>query len=121
MGTYAHTKLAVTALAPALAEQLKSANVLIRAIDPGATKTAMTTNGNAAMPKVLQWLAPLLFKPADKQAMKLVQAADPSALNGQTGVFVSNTKIKKMPLPAQDKQSQTMLLSLLDEALAYKA
>lgn len=121
MGTYAHTKLAATALAPALASELKTANILIRAIDPGATKTAMTTGGNNAMPKVLQWVAPLLFKPADKQALKLVEAADTTALNGETGVFVANKKIKKMPPPATDQKTQMALLALLDGALAGTA
>ena len=64
MGAYAQTKLAVTALAPALSESLKADNILIRAVDPGATKTAMTTSGNSAMPKPLQWLAPILFSAA---------------------------------------------------------
>ncbi|MEM6371382.1 MAG: SDR family NAD(P)-dependent oxidoreductase [Pseudomonadota bacterium] len=118
MSTYAQTKLATTALAPALADQLKEANILIRAIDPGATKTAMTTGGNTAMPKILQWLAPLLFKPADKQAMKLIDAVEPAALGGQTGVFVFNGKIKKMPPSAADKRTQTALLSRLEDALS---
>ena len=121
MGTYAHTKLAVTALAPALAGQLKAANILIRAIDPGATKTAMTTGGNAAMPRVLRWLAPLLFKPAGKQALKLIESSDPTALNGKTGVFVANGKTKKMPAPAAVQSTQEALLTLLDKALAGAA
>ena len=36
MSTYAQTKLAVTTLAPALADGLKEQNIPIRAIDPGA-------------------------------------------------------------------------------------
>ncbi|MEM9911118.1 MAG: SDR family NAD(P)-dependent oxidoreductase [Pseudomonadota bacterium] len=116
MGTYAQSKLAVTTLAPALATTLKSDNILIRAVDPGATKTAMTS-GNSAMPKILQWLAPLVFKPADKQAAKIVKSADPEVLDRQTGIFVANGKAKQMPRPAADKSTQADLLSLLDRAL----
>ncbi len=118
MKTYAQTKLAVTTLAPALANELKSENILIRAIDPGATKTDMTTSGNSAMPKVLAWLAPLLFSPADKQAAKLVDSADPAAFDGRTGIYVANRREKKMPAPATDTIVQRDLISLLDRLLA---
>lgn len=116
MGTYAQSKLAVTTLAPALAGTLRSDNILIRAVDPGATKTAMTS-GNSAMPKALQWLEPLLFSPADKQAAKVVNSADPAAFDGQTGIFVANGKRKRMPKPAADTPTQAELLSLLERAL----
>ncbi|MEM6898065.1 MAG: SDR family NAD(P)-dependent oxidoreductase [Pseudomonadota bacterium] len=114
MTTYAQTKLAATALAPAMADSLKVDNILIRAIDPGATKSAMTTGGNAAMPKVIAWLAPLLFSPADKQAAKVVSAADPRAFGGKSGLYLANRKEKKMPAPAQDPATQKALLELLD-------
>lgn len=117
MSTYAQTKLAVTALAPALSDGLKADNVLIRAVDPGATKTAMTTTGNSGMPKLLQWLAPLLFQPADKQATKVVDAADPSAFGGGTGLYVANRKEKRIPAPATDTATQKQLIEMLDAAL----
>ncbi|MEM1398877.1 MAG: SDR family NAD(P)-dependent oxidoreductase [Pseudomonadota bacterium] len=118
MSTYAQTKLAVTALGPALADSLKSENILIRAIDPGATKTAMTTRGNSAMPKVLAWLAPLLFSPADKQAAKVIESADPAAFGRRTGLYVANRREKKMPAPANSHETQRALISLLDRLLA---
>lgn len=118
MGTYAQTKLAVTTLAPAMSEDLRTDNILIRAVDPGATKTAMTTSGNSAMPKVLTWLAPLLFSPADKQAAKVVDSADPAAFGGRTGIYVANRKEKKLPAPATEKATQRDLMALLDRSLA---
>ncbi|MEM6463302.1 MAG: SDR family NAD(P)-dependent oxidoreductase [Pseudomonadota bacterium] len=118
MGTYAQTKLAVTALAPALSKDLEADNILIRAVDPGATKTAMTTGGNSAMPKPLQWVAPFLFSTADKQAAKVVDSADPSAFDGQTGIFVANRKVKKHPRPAADTSNQRQLIAMLDAALS---
>ncbi|MEM7309031.1 MAG: SDR family NAD(P)-dependent oxidoreductase [Planctomycetota bacterium] len=118
MSTYAQTKLAVTALAPALADELKADNILIRAIDPGATKTAMTTGGSSGMPRLLSWLAPLLFRPADEQAAKLVESADPAAHESRTGVFVGNRRVRKMPRPAADPAVQTELVALLDGLLS---
>lgn len=117
MSTYAQTKLAVTALAPALADELKPDNILIRAIDPGPTKSAMTTGGNSGMPKLLAWLAPLLFSPADKQAAKVVDSADPSAFDGGSGIYVANLKKKKMPAAAADVKTQRDLVALLNSLL----
>ncbi|MBO9436659.1 SDR family NAD(P)-dependent oxidoreductase [Ruegeria sp. R13_0] len=114
MGTYAQTKLAVTALAPAMADELKQHNILIRAIDPGATKTAMTTTGNSGMPTFLRWLAPILFSPAEKQAAKVIAAADPAEFGGATGIFVANLKEKKVPKSAADPNIQRALLALLE-------
>ncbi|MEM1274113.1 MAG: SDR family NAD(P)-dependent oxidoreductase [Pseudomonadota bacterium] len=114
MSTYAQTKLAATAMAPAMSDALAVDNILIRAIDPGATKSAMTTGGNDAMPTVIAWLAPLLFRPADKQAAKVVSAAAPDAFGGRTGIYVANLKEKKLPAPAQDPDTQRALIALLD-------
>ncbi|MEM1147986.1 MAG: SDR family NAD(P)-dependent oxidoreductase [Pseudomonadota bacterium] len=117
MGTYAQSKLAVTSLSAALAKDLERDHILIRAVDPGATKTAMTT-GNAAMPKPLQWIAPLFFAPADKQAAKVVASADPDLFHGKTGILVANRREKGMPKPALDQKTQERLLDLLEQALA---
>lgn len=118
MSTYAQTKLAATALAPALAEELRVQNILIRAIDPGATRSAMTTGGGSGMPKLLAWLAPILFAAPDKQAAKVVDSADPAAFDGRSGLYVANRRQKKMPAPAADSGNQQELLALLDRLLA---
>ncbi|TQV80532.1 SDR family NAD(P)-dependent oxidoreductase [Denitrobaculum tricleocarpae] len=117
MGTYAQTKLAVTALSAALSDDLKSDNILIRAIDPGATRTAMTTSGNSAMPKPLQWLATFFFSPADKQAAKLVDGADPQAFGSRSGIYIANRKEKKLPKAAADAKMQKELVALLERLL----
>ncbi|MEM8492955.1 MAG: SDR family NAD(P)-dependent oxidoreductase [Pseudomonadota bacterium] len=116
MGTYGQVKLALTAFTAAVARDLQLDNILIRAVDPGATKTAMTTK-NTSMPTLLRWLAPLLFGSADKQAAKIVQSADPSAFGGRSGIFVSNVKEQKVPVPATDPELQRQLLVLLDHAI----
>lgn len=118
MSTYAQTKLAVTALAPALAEGLRTDNILIRAVDPGATRSAMTTGGSSGMPKLLAWLAPILFASPARQAAKLVDSADPAAFDGRSGLYVANRREKKMPAPAADRGNQQALLALLDRLLA---
>ena len=114
LSTYAQTKLAATMLAPALANDLKAKNIYIRAIDPGATKTSMTTGGNSGMPKILAWLAPLMFSPADKQAAKIVESADPNAFGGRTGIYAANRKEKNLPASAADPRKQADLISYLD-------
>ncbi|MEM1114480.1 MAG: SDR family NAD(P)-dependent oxidoreductase [Pseudomonadota bacterium] len=117
MTTYAQTKLAVTALAPALADELKQKNIYIRAIDPGATRSKMTTGGNSGMPKVIAWLAPLVFAAADRQAAKIVDSAAPDAHGGRTGIFVANRKERAMPAPANDQKTREALVSLLAQAV----
>ncbi|MEO1080282.1 MAG: SDR family NAD(P)-dependent oxidoreductase [Pseudomonadota bacterium] len=119
--TYAQTKLALTALAPALAADLENQNILIRAIDPGATKSPMTTEGNSGMPKLLAWIAPILFAPADKQVAKVVASAQPAAHEGRTGVYIANRKVKPLPAPAADAQQQQRLLEFLDGLLAARS
>lgn len=118
MSTYAQSKLAVTTIVPALAEDLASDNVLIRAIDPGATKSAMTTGAdNSGMPKVLAWVAPLFFASAGRQALKVVDSADPTAFGGRSGNYIANRKEKKLPRSAADFATQQKLLKLLDRFL----
>lgn len=113
MGTYATSKLAATTMSVALAEALAVDNILIRAIDPGPTKTPMTT-GNAAMPKPLQWLAPFLFSPAEQQAKKVIDSAEPSAFESRSGILIANGREKKLPQPANDTKAQENLISLLE-------
>ena len=120
MTTYAHTKLALTALAPALADDLAQDHILIRAVDPGATKSAMTTGGNSGMPRLLAWLAPLLFSPADKQAAKVVASADPSAFGGETGLYLANLKKKKLPDAIANPATQRALVERLEQLLTSR-
>lgn len=116
MGTYAQSKLALTALTAAIADDLRSGNILVRAVDPGATKTAMTTQ-NASMPFILRLLAPLVFGDAKNQAAKIVRSADPLEYGGRTGIFVSDGKERALPSSASDAESQRQLLSLLNHII----
>ena len=80
----------------------------------------MTTAGSSGMPPILARLAPLLFAPPDKQARKVVASAHPGAHQGQSGIFVSGGRIKKMPGAAVDLGVQTSLVALLD-GLVHKS
>jgi len=101
MGAYAQSKLAMTAMCAHMAPDLLSAGVYIRAIDPGPTKTSMTSSGDG-MPFFLRWLAPILFSDPQKQATKIVAAADPIACAGETGILVSSWEKKPLPKSIQD-------------------
>ncbi|MEM9285129.1 MAG: SDR family NAD(P)-dependent oxidoreductase [Pseudomonadota bacterium] len=112
MGAYSTSKVALTVMGAGMAADLKSDNILIRSIDPGATMTPMIQRGDG-MPTVLRWLAPLLFAKADKNALKIVNAADPDALGGKTGIFVAGGKEKTPPKLVLDPSVQEQVLTRL--------
>ncbi len=101
MGAYAHTKLALTAISAELAPDLANDRILIRAIDPGATRTPMTSD-NDAMPFFLRWLVPLLFSEPDAQARKIILAADPANFDQRSGMLIASGKRRKLPKTIQD-------------------
>ena len=112
MGAYAHTKLAMTAMCVQMAPELEESGVLIRAIDPGPTKTSMTSGGDG-MPIVLRWLVPLLFADASTQAAKVIKAADPEGLDKRTGVFVSSGRIKPLPSSIAEAPERAKLMDTI--------
>ncbi|MEO0651635.1 MAG: hypothetical protein AAFZ65_13245, partial [Planctomycetota bacterium] len=56
--------------------------------------------------------------PAEKQAAKLIDSADPGALDGRSGVLVANRKVRKLPPLAADPTKQRELIAFLDRLLA---
>jgi len=110
MGAYAHSKLAMTGMCVQMAPELKQAGIMVRAVDPGPTKTSMTSSGDG-MPFFLRWLAPLLFSDPDKQAAKIVAAADTNAMNGETGILVSSWKAKPLPPSIQNPKDREELMA----------
>ncbi|MEM1052824.1 MAG: SDR family NAD(P)-dependent oxidoreductase [Pseudomonadota bacterium] len=109
MGAYAQSKMALTAMVAEMARELEMSGVLIRAIDPGPTKTSMTSGGDG-MPLILRWLAPILFSDAHQQAAKIVAAADPAAFGQGTGTFVSSWKEQKLPKSIADGSKRAELM-----------
>lgn len=109
MGAYAQSKLALTAMCAEMAEDLRSHGMLIRAIDPGPTKTPMTASGDG-MPAVLRWIAKFMFADPHEQAQRIVGAANPDEFDGQSGILVSSWKQKPLPKSIVSPSIQARLL-----------
>ncbi|MEM9152209.1 MAG: SDR family NAD(P)-dependent oxidoreductase, partial [Cyanobacteria bacterium P01_F01_bin.3] len=106
MDAYAKSKLAVTAVTCLLKEELMKENILIYSVDPGATKSSMTKHSKG-MPPLLRLLAPLLFKSPDRQALKIIKGLEAAVTDGQSGLFISNGKLKSNPPLVLDKIFQS--------------
>lgn len=117
MGAYAKTKLAITMVMPAQQEALAEEGILVQSVDPGPTKTPMTSSGDG-MPWFIRLLQPILFKSAEVQAQKLVSAVDAAVAANQNGLFISEGKVKPLPKTMPDQKSQAALIALLDSLVA---
>jgi len=111
---YARAKLLVNIFNQSLKDDLANQGVSILAVCPGPTKTKMTENMEGA-PWIFKILMPLLFKDADKQTNKLVTGINEALATNQTGLFISEGKVKREPSVVYDKQVQGQVISLLDE------
>lgn len=109
MGAYAQSKLALTAMCAEMAQDLRLHGVLIRAIDPGPTKTSMTASGDG-MPTILRWIAKFMFADPHDQAERIVGAANPDEFDGQSGIFVSSWKQKPLPKSILNPSIQARLM-----------
>ena len=112
MGAYATTKLALTTMGMALAEELERDGVMLRSVCPGPVATPMTKTSDA-MPGILKLAVPLIFGKPEKQAGKMVQAADPNSFGGRTGIYITNGKEKAAPKLAVDTGVQASLMRKL--------
>ncbi|MEM6909734.1 MAG: SDR family NAD(P)-dependent oxidoreductase [Pseudomonadota bacterium] len=110
MGAYAQSKLAMTAMCARMAADPQMAGAVIRAIDPGATKTPMTAGGDG-MPFFIRWMVPFFFSDPEQQASKIVAAAEPHAFGGATGVFISGWQQKPLPKSIAEPAIQDELLA----------
>ncbi|MEL6737001.1 MAG: SDR family NAD(P)-dependent oxidoreductase, partial [Pseudomonadota bacterium] len=115
-GAYATTKLALTTMGTALAPDLEQEGIMLRSVCPGAVVTPMTKTSDA-MPGFLKFLVPVLFNKPEKQAGKMINAAQPDRFGGRTGIYITNGKEKAAPKLAMDSNVQTNLVKkLLDDA-----
>lgn len=112
-GAYAATKLALTALGAAVSESLAAEGIKIRSVDPGPVVTPMTKTSDA-MPGVLRLLVPFLFGKPEKQARKMINAANPTEFGGRSGIYISNGKEKAMPHLALELSVQASLMRKLE-------
>ena len=100
-----------------LKAELNSDHVYIYAVDPGPTNTQMP-NGNGGMPWFVRLLVPIVFGDADKQSMKLMSALDTAISRHQTGVFISDGKVKENPAIAKDFKVQSEVRRLLEQLIS---
>lgn len=116
MDAYAKTKAALNVIACFLREEFLADNIYIYTVDPGATKTQMTTS-NKGMPWFLRILAPLLFSDPRTQAEKLVNGIHTAQTNEKTGLFISSGKVKENPVFTNDIKIQNDLRELMDNLI----
>jgi NAD(P)-dependent dehydrogenase (short-subunit alcohol dehydrogenase family) len=110
-GQYAHSKLAVSVTMQALAPEYEPDGILLRTVEPGSIKTSMTAG--AGMPKALLPLRNLFFSTTNTAVTNVLAAAAP-ALGPNTGLFVVNGRVKKLPARALRPSIVDRLLAQLD-------
>ena len=113
-GAYARSKLALTVMGAAWADELKAQNILIRSVDPGPTMTPMIERGDG-IPFIIKLLSPLLFKDASQQAEKALNPLSPDAFGGRTGTFFAEGQEKNPPKPVMDRDLQSRLMKKLEQ------
>ena len=93
-GPYAKSKEALNVITAALAPELIADNIIIRAADPGPTKSRLTKGAGIPL-----WMRVFygLLPGADKSAKKIVDAASRTTWGDKTGIFISGQKVKSLP------------------------
>jgi NAD(P)-dependent dehydrogenase (short-subunit alcohol dehydrogenase family) len=109
-GAYAQSKLALTTLTNALANDWRSDGLILRSADPGGTKTGMTRG--TGMPTVLRWLQPVFFRTAESAAQELVDSLLDQRFGDETGIYLAKNQIRSAPVDANDPVVQQRLLGL---------
>ncbi|MEO0369192.1 MAG: SDR family NAD(P)-dependent oxidoreductase [Pseudomonadota bacterium] len=117
MDAYAKTKAALNVMACFLKDDLAVDNIAIFSVDPGATKTKMTTSSEG-MPWFIKPLVPFLFGDPQKQARKLVNGVQLALEKEKSGAFIANGKIKANPPIAHDEGTQNDLRELMDSLIS---
>lgn len=112
-GAYADSKVALDTVSVAMADDLQADGILIRSVDPGATQTQMIDGGDG-VPLIARILKPIMFKDPSERAVSIVAAAMPTALDGQTGIYVSQGKLKASAKPANNPAVQSELMEMLE-------
>ncbi|MWC30954.1 SDR family NAD(P)-dependent oxidoreductase [Paenibacillus sp. MMS18-CY102] len=109
---YAQSKLATAAAFIALSESFAKDNILLRVVDPGPNKTAMSAS--SGLPGWFKLLRPFFNSP-DVGAKRIYEAAHAAAFNGQTGIYIEKGKVAQPPRIALNSKLQNELLLLLQE------
>jgi NAD(P)-dependent dehydrogenase (short-subunit alcohol dehydrogenase family) len=105
IGPYGASKLALSLWTKAVAPILAREGIEIRSVNPGATKTKMTS-GKSRLPFVLRLLQKAIMKSPEDGANWLYQAAF-GAMPGENGAFIDSGR-------AKDFKFQRFASSILD-------
>lgn len=109
-GAYGQSKLALTTLTNALAPDYATTGIVLRSMDPGGNKTAMTAG--AGMPTALLLIRPLFFKSPAEGGSEIVAAALDPKYGLKSGLFIAGKKETKPPADSNDPEVQKRLLDL---------
>ena len=112
-GAYAQSKLAIATMTCLMSEELSAEGILILSASPGPTRSRMVDAGDG-IPWLIRFLRPVLFKPADVQAQKVVNGIEAAVAEGKSGLFIAQGRRKPNPSIALDKEIQAELKTLLD-------
>lgn len=118
-GAYSNSKLALTAISTMMADELTKQNILVRSVNPGRVKTPMTLE-NESIPWWIRFgitMTPFTFQPAERQARKVVNAANKYAFSDKNGAFIFQDYETDNPKLAMDTKFTSKLRSLLDELI----
>lgn len=106
-GPYVNSKEALNVLTAGLASELAVDKIVIRAADPGPNRTGLTKGkGTPLWMRLFYWA----LSAPNKGAQRIVEPALSSKWGDQTGVFISDGKIQKLPPALVDEQFQKAFL-----------
>lgn len=108
-GSYMDSKLALLGVMNALASSLGGIRFI--SVDPGALKTKMSTN-NDAMPRIMQLISRLFFRPPQSGAKKIFDGAFSAKYVQKTGVYVSGGKIKDVKLKLSESDFEGIITNI---------
>ena len=107
-GPYVNSKEALNVITAALAPELAGNNIIIRAADPGPNQTGLTKGkGTPLWMRLFYWALPT----PDKGAQRILDPALSTKWGNQSGIFVSNGKIRSLPQALADKAFQKEFLA----------
>ena len=109
-GAYGQSKLAVTVMTAMLAESFGADRIHLYAVDPGATRTAMTAG--SGVPFFIRWARSLLPGP-EKGAVKMMHPLDDSWAD-RNGSLIMSGKVARLPRAADTQAIRTQLREILE-------
>jgi NAD(P)-dependent dehydrogenase (short-subunit alcohol dehydrogenase family) len=109
-GAYAQSKLALTTLTNALADEFARAGIVLRSMDPGPNKTPMTVG--SGMPRILLLVRPFFFKSPEVGATDIVAAALDPKYGSRSGLFLAGRKERRPPSDSTNPDVQARLLQM---------